>query len=233
MAAYTKIIDLYGIPACGKSTLAENMANLSAYGLKVATMRDCMLLALKNKWNFINSFTFKNVWVSVNLKLSTPLGKKRKEISLWHVLKMGAYKEYVRKYTDYDIVITDHGDIQRFVSLERGDNLHESEKFRKACLHYLDASLSTFYVYCKLNAEDALRRMTERGRSSGRIDLIDNPHKQLQELKKEANCFDFWTSIIKERDALLCVLDMKESTLEIANKLYHRLKINNNLNQFK
>jgi hypothetical protein len=74
-------------------------------------------------------------------------------------------------------------------------------------------------VYCKLNAEAALQRMIKRGRNGGRIDIMDNPEKQLQELNKEANCFDFWSLLLKERGTLLCTLDMRESPLEISEKL--------------
>jgi dephospho-CoA kinase len=34
MAGHTQIIDLYGIPACGKSTLAEYMASHPVNGLR-------------------------------------------------------------------------------------------------------------------------------------------------------------------------------------------------------
>ena len=50
MAVYTQIIDLYGIPACGKTTLAKYMASHPADGLKVATMEDCMIAALNDKY---------------------------------------------------------------------------------------------------------------------------------------------------------------------------------------
>lgn len=111
---------------------------------------------------------------------------------------MGVFKNYVRKYTEYDIVLIDHGDIQSFVSLERGDNLHENQKFKEACLHYLDVSLSTAYVYCHIDTETALRRMNNRSRDRGRIDSISDPNLQLQELRKERVRFDFWTTILKE-----------------------------------
>jgi thymidylate kinase len=133
---------------------------------------------------------------------------------------MEAFKNYVLKYTDYDIVVSDHGDIQSFVSLERGDNLHESEKFKKACLCYLDISLSTIYVYCQIDTAVALQRMNGRGRDKGRIDLIQDQHIKLQELEAESKRFDFWTKILKERKTPIIELDMRDSTPTVADKLF-------------
>ncbi len=219
MATHTQIIDLYGIPACGKSTLAENLTKLSSEKMKMATMVECIHSARKNKLKFFRSFSSKNILASVRLKISVPIDSKRKAIPLWNILIMGVYKEYVRKYTNYDIVVTDHGDIQRFVSLERGDDLHESKKFLKACDRYLDVSLSTNYVYCRINAEEALRRMNGRGREKGRIDLIKDPKVKLQELEKETKCFDFWTSMLKEKGFSVIELNMEQSSPMIADKL--------------
>lgn len=138
---------------------------------------------------------------------------------------MGAFKNYVRKYTSYDVVVCDHGDIQSFVSLERGENLHESPKFKEACMRYLDASLSNVYVYCQIDAETALQRMNGRGRNKGRMDMMSDQNLKLQELEKESNRFDFWTSILKERKASLIELDMRDSIPPIADKLFSFLII--------
>lgn len=40
---------MYGIPTCGKITLAEYMVKHQGNGLRVATMRKCMRSALNNK----------------------------------------------------------------------------------------------------------------------------------------------------------------------------------------
>lgn len=220
MAEHTHIIDLYGIPACGKTTLAEYMAKHPKNGLKVATMRDCMRSALNNKWKLARSISLKNFWASVRLKFSAPIDKKRSAISFKSVLFVGAFKNYVRKYTDYDIVVTDHGDIQSFVSLERGDDLHKLGKFKKACLQYLEASLSTAFVYCQIDAGTALQRMNNRSRDRGRIDSISDQNLKLQELNKEISCFDFWTAMLKERSVTLLEVDAKEPSSKIAENLF-------------
>lgn len=224
MAVHTQIIDLYGIPACGKTTLAKYMAMHPKNGLRVTTMRNCMRSAFNNKWDLVRSISLKNFLASVMLKFSAPFDKKRRDIPFKDVLLMGAFKNYVRKYTDYDIVVTDHGDIQSFVSLERGENLHKSEKFKKACLHYLDVSLSTAYVYCKIDAETALRRMNSRGRDKGRIDSISDQNLKLQELNKEITCFDFWTATLKERTTMSFEVDATESNSKIAEYLFLLLR---------
>lgn len=220
MAEHTQIIDLYGIPACGKTTLAEYMANYPVKGLRVATMRDCMKSAFMNKWKLVKSITLKSFWASVRLKCSAPLDKKRRVIRFKGLLLLSTYKKYVRKYTDYDIVFFDHGDIQYFVSLERGDNLHESEKYRKACLRYLDASNTTAYIYCHVDAETALQRMNSRGRDKGRMDTMSDQNLKLQELEKESKRFDFWTTVLKERKTSLIELETRGSIPSIADIIF-------------
>lgn len=220
MAGHTQIIDLYGIPACGKTTLARYMVNHPVDGLRVATMEDCMMAALNDKWRLFLSVSLKNVWASVRLKFSAPLDKKRSVIPFRAILLMNAYKKYIRKYTDYDIVVTDHGDIQCFVSLEHGDNLHETQRFKGACCHYLDASLSTAYIYCQIDGKTALQRMNGRGRDKGRIDSMSDIVFKLQELETESKRFDFWTTVLKERKASQIELDMRDSIPSIADNLY-------------
>lgn len=220
MSEHTQIIDLYGIPACGKTTLARYMASHPADGLRVATMEDCSIAALNDKWHLFLSVSLKNVWASIRLRLSAPFDKKRSVIPFKSILLLNAYKNYIRKYTDYNIVVTDHGDIQSFVSLERGDNLHENQKFKEACCHYLDASLSSVYVYCQIDTVTALNRMNNRNRDKGRIDSLSDQNLQLQELERERERFDFWTTVLKERKAVLFELDMKEASSMIADKLF-------------
>lgn len=220
MAGHTQIIDLYGIPACGKTTLARYMANHPADGLRVATMEDCTIAALNDKWHLFLSVSLKNVWASIRLRLSAPFDKKRSVIPFKAILLLNAYKNYIRKYTDYNIVVTDHGDIQSFVTLERGENLHENQRFKGACCHYLDASLSTTYVYCQIDVKTALQRMNGRGRDKGRIDSLSDESLKLQEFKTESQRFDFWTTVLKERRASLIELDMRDSVPSIAEKLF-------------
>lgn len=224
MAGHTQIIDLYGIPACGKTSLARHMASHPESGLKVATMQECKQSAFNNKWKLAKSISLRSIWASIRLKLSAPLDKKRRVIPFKGILLMGAFKNYIRKYTDFDIVVTDHGDIQSFVSLERGENLHENRKFKAACLHYLDNSLSNIYVYCKIDAENALRRMNDRGRDKGRIDLISDQNLKLQELEKEIGRFDFWTTVLKERKATLFELNTNEASSKISEELFQLLQ---------
>ena len=220
MSEHTQIIDLYGIPACGKTTLARYMANHPTEGLRVATMEDCMITALNDKWHLFLSVYVKNVWATIRLKFSAPLDKKRSVIPFRAILLLNTYKNYIRKYSDYDIVVTDHGDIQSFVSLERGDNLHENQKFKGACCHYLDASLSTAYVFCQIDAGTALRRMNGRDRNKGRIDSMSDEFIKLRELETESQRFDFWTTILKERNASPIELNMRDSIPSIADRLY-------------
>ena len=223
MAAHTLIIGLYGIPACGKSTLAKYLAEHPAGGLKVATMKDCKRLAHRHKWQFAMSFTPRGVWAAVRLRRSAPRDKIRRDLPFGELLHKEAFNRFVKKYTDYDVVVLDHSDIQTFVSYEGGENLHESETFRKACLHYLVVSHCSAYVYCRISAKESLQRMNSRGRDLGRIDLIKDQNIKLQELESETGRFDYWTTVLKERQAKLFEIDMNDTVPVIAESFWKAL----------
>lgn len=219
MAAHTQIIDLFGIPACGKTTLAKCLSEKNNEVLRISTLQECILNDKRIAWRLLTSLSLKTIWSGVKLRLSAPFDKKRRDVPLFSYLKHGLYYSYVRKFSDYDLIIVDHGDIQSMVTLERGEDLHNKAKFVKACSRYLDSSLANIYVYCKIDAEEALCRMNNRLRNYGRIDVIANKYQQLKELQDEVNRFDFFFELLKNKHKTVFELDMNNKTSEIANTI--------------
>lgn len=222
MAAYTKIIDLFGIPACGKSTLSNCLAGRSNEALRISTLQGCILNDKKIVWRLLRSLSLNILWAGIRFRFSAPFDKKRRDVSLMSFLKHGLYYNYVRRFSDYDVVIVDHGDIQSIVTLERGEDLHDKPKFVKACSRYLNSSLANIYVYCRISAEESLYRMNSRQRDNGRIDVIENKHQQLKELQDEIARFDFFSELLKKQQKTVWELDMKYKTSEIANSIINR-----------
>lgn len=161
----------------------------------------------------------------LKLRMSAPFDKKRNDIKILNWPSHARYYGYAKKHSKYDIVLVDHGDIQDIVSLERGDNLHETKRFYEACSQYIDKSLATTYVYCKIDAKVAFERMQKRGRVSGRIDTIDDKQVKLQELENEKKRFDSYAEMLKSKGKNYVELDMMATTELIANDLLSRLNI--------
>lgn len=227
MAAYTKIIDFFGLPACGKSTLMKYVCSHYHGNLKITTKNDLVKEARKHPFGLLTSLSVERFVAGIRLRLVAPCDNKRNEIGVIGWPSHARYYGYAIKHTDYDVVLCDHGDIQDFVSLERGDDLHNNEKFTNACSRYIDKSLATAYVYCKIDAKIALERMQNRGRKTGRLDVIREKELQLQELENEKLRFDFFADMLRKKEKRFFELDMSSPTETIAEVLYSHCNLFN------
>jgi len=225
MAAYTKIIELFGLPACGKTTLMEYICKHSQNDLNIATKQQVVKEAKQHPLKLTWSLPCERMLSGLRLRLCTPLDKKRNNIRILGWPSHSRYYAYAKRYTTYDMVLCDHGDIQSIVSLERGENLHETNEFCEACFRYLNKSQATIYVYCKIDSKAALERMKGRKRITGRIDTIGDESLQLQELDKEKKRFDFFVEMLRNQNKQVFVLDMRESKESVGNNLMNHLNL--------
>lgn len=216
MAAHTKIIDLFGLPACGKTTLTRCISEQYGKRLKIATMPLLVQEAKRDKGRLRKSFSPHYFFAGIRLRLLAPFDRKRRVIPLLNWPSHARYYSYAKKYSDFDVILVDHGDIQDIVSLERGEDLHNNIRFSHGCSRYLSISLADLYVYCNVRPEVALERMQLRGRNSGRIDVMGDMAEQLQALKCEKLRFDFFAEMLsKEKDKFI-ELDMNQPIEQIA-----------------
>lgn len=224
MAAHTKIIDLFGIPACGKSTLSNFICDHYGSELKICTMPQLVSEARKDGNRLRKALSIGYFLAGIRLRLHAPFDKKHREIPIMNWPSHARYYSYAKKYSGYDVVLVDHGDIQDFVSLERGVDLHSDSRFSKACSHYIDRSLSDVYVYCKIDPEIALLRMQSRGRETGRIDTMGGETERLQALEKESSRFAFYAEMLRGKENVLLELDMNSPVEQIAATLMNQIK---------
>lgn len=218
MAAHTKIIDLFGLPACGKTSLTRYISEQYGERLKIATMPILVQEAKKDKGRLRKAFSPRYFSAGFRLRLLAPFDKKRRIIPLFNWPSHARYYSYAKKYSEYDIVLVDHGDIQDIVSLERGEDLHINKRFRNGCSRYLNLSLADLYVYCNIQPEVALERMQIRGRNSGRIDVMDDIAK-LQALECEKRRFDYFAEMLSKKMDKVVELDMNQSIEQIAESI--------------
>jgi thymidylate kinase len=225
MAAHTKIIDLFGLPACGKTTLAKNFCEkFGVGGVKVITLSQLVNVARYDRFRLLKAMPYKHFVEGLKLRWQAPFDKKHLEIHLMNWPSHARYYWYAKKYTDYDIVIADHGDIQDFVSLERGVDLHKKKSFSEGCSKYLDMSLADMYVYCGIAPEEALVRMKSRGREFGRIDVTSD-EKKLQALKDEKDRFDFFVNMLQKKQKIFIELEMTNPTDHNVQILMKKIRI--------
>ena len=227
MATHTKIIDLFGLPACGKTTLAQSFCDQYGKQYSMATMHDLVKKAKTERFHLLTADPLKNICTAMFLRFSVPFNKQRMDIPLLGWPRHAKYYAYAKKYTSYDAVIVDHGDIQDFVSLERGEDMHLFPRFVNACSRYIDVSFTDIYVYCKVETKVAFDRMIRRIRITdrlvtthpGRIDVIADEKKQLAELEAEKLRFDFYTEMLREKGCNVIEIDMCDSIDNTTKKI--------------
>ena len=218
MAAYTKIIELFGLPGCGKSTTVQTLIS-NRNDFRISTFKNVVGQSKKHPLKLIASISLKSLFVGLQVRFSVPFDKKRRDRSLFKWLLFEIVFNYIKKYTEYDFVLVDPGVIQGLASWERGDDLHMRCRYRNACSNYLRYTAVTDFIYCDLPIEEALMRMHHRNRNNGRIDLINDEKTQLNELRKEKNRFDFYAGLLKEKKMSVFFMNMNQETSLIVNEL--------------
>ena len=227
MAAHTKIVDFFGLPGCGKSTLVSYIKETQGERIKIATIYDLLDdIKKEKKYRKLLSVSPLNLLNSILFRLTVPFDEKRKDRSILNWVKHGILYNYARKYSDYDIVLVDEGNIQNFVKFERGDDLHNNKMFVKACKNYIQMSPVTLYVYCGIDTEIANERIIGRNRAVGRIDVIKDDKTRTIELEKEMLRFDFFYAMLKLNAFDVAKLEMVNTLERIAETLLQRLSCN-------
>lgn len=218
MATHTKVIDLFGIPACGKSTLCEYMSTADYENVKIVSWLKILHDAKKHPMRLFMSIGWPSVFAGIRLRCSIPRNMSRKTFSLKKMLLKETLYRYAIKYSEYDIVLVDHGIVQSFVSLESGEDLHLTKTFNSACLNYLDTTAASIFAYCYLPVKEALERMHKRNRHSGRIDKMDIQNRQ-EELEDEQKRFEHFYKMIQSQSMCFVKLHMMNETPQIAEEL--------------
>lgn len=231
MATDTKIVDLFGLPACGKTTLVKCLCNSANNSLKVVTLQKAIEeVRKKGIIKLLKAFSLKIVYAELKLLFNTPCERKRKDIPFLRWIMHGIYYNYVAKCSNYDIVIADNGDIQWIVSIERGEDIHLNKNFKDAYTSYLKNSPVTNYVFCDIDVKTAHERIRQRNRKSGRLDVINEDNIQMLEFVKERERFRFFFNelIFLRKNVQLMYMD--KDPIALSKQLLNSLNIKNDDN---
>ena len=151
-----------------------------------------------------------NKWVSfTNFLLSLPDRKKnsRDEYFTFYY-QILAYSYCTCKMQD-SILVMDHGLVQQLGSILHNQDFNITDKSLRRFSKFLHSMQPLRIVYCRLSEEDALGRMRERKRDTGRIDAVMNDTDHAMSLlKKERKLFDKCYHSNKET---IDVLDMSKT----------------------
>lgn len=217
MGAHTKIIDLFGTPACGKSTLASFFkSNYSSdVGLKIDVVKESQKnLGLK----FLLSLSYRDIFYCTLYHFSIPKSNRRKHSPLYKFILNYAYYNFINKFSTYDIVVCDNSIVQSIVSHQNAADLFGNGSFEKSLKGLLSPKKEITYVWCDTSPITSLERMNSRHRNRGRIDLMDDDEK-LQAIKQEREQYCKYYEFLVTNKANVIKLDGNKSINEIYQEL--------------
>lgn len=196
MAKHTQIIEFYGLPGCGKTTLCNILKeSYINKGYKVGVLTDAtkqcsfLRIILVLKLSYLTKFfsIFRNY-----LKNHIPIN-----YALSPYKRLMIY-QCVKSFSDYDFVFIEHGVVQSMVSALYGFKSPVAISNNPTYKKYLSIIPVDKYIYCKITLEKAFERIRIRNRkSSGRFDQMeDDSLKEL--LLTQSSQFDEFNMILNE-----------------------------------
>ena len=208
----SKIIEFYGLPGCGKTTLRSNL--LLSLSKHAGSIQDVMTL-YKHESFFYRLFHLPiKQWCLLSIFLIMMPQKRKNTKSAYVALyyKVLAYA-YCASKSPFDFIVVDHGIVQQLGSILHNMDYKLSDKSMKRVLLFLNSIKNSIFVYCQISSELSLSRIRARKRDGGRIDAVMNDTNQaLYYLEKERMLFN------KISDSLYndkVIIDMSKSPEEL------------------
>lgn len=194
MAKHTQIIEFYGLPGCGKTTLCNILKeSYIKKGYKVGVLTDAtkqcsflriiLIFRIRYLTKFFSIFwNYEKNHIPFNYALSP-----YKRLMIY---------QCVRYFSDYDYVFIEHGVVQSLVSALYGFKSPIAILNNPIYKKYLSIIPVDKYVYCKITPEKAFERIRIRNRkSSGRFDQMEDD--SLKELLLTQSCqFDDFSFLL-------------------------------------
>ena len=226
METLVKTIELFGLPACGKSTLARYLLE-SNDELKIGTAHEGRVEIIRSsplKW--IGATSPKTLYDGYLLSQFFPKTDIRKDLSLRKWLLEIYVKCYNYRYSKYDYIIDDSSLIQQIISWERGEDFHDNPEFILLVKKLLSHFPKAVYVFCEIDINIAIERINSRGRQNGRLDVIalKSPGKLSMEYFSEKKRFEAITRLLTDIGYSVIKIEMNQPCEIIAQHLLKRIK---------
>lgn len=189
MASYTQIVDLFGIPACGKSTLVDTLddANKNIKYIRLTkSYKKC------SAYKKVGSIPFRSIYIA--WKMTTLV--EGKNINYYQQRFVSMVKtliclKYAVKYSTFERVYVDHGVMQGIISLIGGHSIRSIGRFEGYATQLLLSCNNIHFVYCSVDIDTAIERMRNRGEHTGRLNSISDLNKLKEEYILEEKRFQW------------------------------------------
>ena len=182
-----KIIELNGLPGCGKSTLHRELIRVLKRD-SIITLKDIIELRSQNKiQNFINLFkillNFKFIIFNIKvIKFSFEYKISFDNfIFAARLMKFNGNLNYLVKCYSNKIAILDEGYIQYITSIPHNKEVIKSKNLEEI-VNYILRNYTINFIHCEIDEKTNYTRLNNRNFSGSRFDTL--PKHQLIEILK-------------------------------------------------
>lgn len=228
MEPHTKIVEFYGLPGCGKTTLKNYLVKIEEQSEDCQfSIIDILITHFKklSLWGKITSIPFKAWYFIVRFLLSVPFLPVKEwkfytiffDIALIYNLKS--------KIHSSSYILVDHGLFQAVQSVIYSKAVTLSERSWRLLQKIADLLNVDYAVYCSVSTELSLQRIRKRNRKgNGRLDMIKDDNTLLIALEQQRFFFEK-VNIFSEKvkGTTTITLDTSLNLSEIANMLISKL----------
>lgn len=218
-----RIVDIFGMPGCGKSTISHEVARqLRNEGYKVLEpswdldQKDAAFIR-KIKKLFFGIF-YAMGYPKENKKLRGIIKKvQNEETSSKKMWVNFAYTLYVmKKKAKADFLIMDEGLAQAIVSLYMFSDIKDAKEYMDELLNFQGKEVT--YIHCSVSPECSMKRMAERTNGCSRVERLE-PLKQKEILE---HIHKMCEALMDKTNA--CMLNNEQSKEESIGQMFEFIK---------
>lgn len=193
MSKGTKIIEFFGMPSCGKTTLCNTLQNENEQQGKMVAITENLANEYANSslWKKTRSIPVYILFSLLRLFAAVPFTGFSYLRRYKVLLRKEILYNFAKRYSKYDYVYIDHGLAQGLIQLvyEYPDSLNE--KTLLLAKKVFQKSKADSIVYCKVSPETTLKRIRKRNNPrKSRLDCINDDNVLIQKLSLQELLFD-------------------------------------------
>lgn len=222
MGQPSKIVELYGLPGCGKTTLRDYLVSGEAesgcsFGLMSDITRQYKSLSAFKK---LGNIPWKGFVRLMRLLCRLPILPLRKWGFYKVLFQMVLLYRFSGKASSHDYYVVDHGIVQGIAGVLYGKYDRVGPKAAKRLNQLFEYLGLRFVYYCRLDIGEVVSRIRFRGRKTpGRFDAIKDDAALIGELESENVFFEWCESSLMQFYGERKILEMNASVDCIAKEL--------------
>ena len=219
------IIEFNGLPATGKTTIANALAPLlEEDGIQ------CARHFLKHRWQkngwtvFLSPKLFRLFFLLKRFADSIQPRRNRLTHIMGEMYHYRSYRDFLHDHKDKRVLLVDQGLIQSIISIAHTDIILDEGTLKKVVSYYSANNIEFICVNCMVDPNLSFERIRNRPDNTARMHQI--PHEQLlHAMRMQAVNFDMVRRCFADRlNAKVVNIDTQLDPSENARRIYNAIK---------